>query len=297
MAMKDETYRGQALIGIAGRVSAERQHEVLAVLADTPFEAERIRRLAAVRPVLSPSVEPAWHALLGQSCDAGPAAAFGQVADVAKPVGGYGVGQATRAGELAGDEAEVDRQLLALLEELRSLEPPGNGHRQAPCAAGIGRPAIGLPELTSRLDRIEAEMDRFEETLRALGALSGAEQVALLERIPRYLGPAHQDEILARSVALLPASERSLALPALGRIRDAARLRRLVEALLPQLAADSWPQWHALFGTAMREAGRGDRRQLLGLLEVWAPVIARLGGDRALLETIEAIDDAGSLWP
>ena len=48
---------------------------------------------------------------------------------------------------------------------------------------------------------------------------------------------------------------------------------------------------------ALDASARADRRALLAALEAWAPVMTMLGDDAAALDTIDALDEVGQLWP
>ena len=121
--------------------------------------------------------------------------------------------------------------------------------------------------------------------------------MAVVDVLPHYFTADHQDETLIRITLLLPSAERVTMLQAIGRIHSVARVKRLLPALIQHLGKDSWPMLHALLCETMLRASEGSRSELLSMLNAWMPVISQLGGDIALLQSIEAIDDAGNLWP
>lgn len=297
LSMPGETYRAQALIGLTESLNPQQQQELVAALADTPLEAERVRRLAVVWPKIAPDAKAQWREAAARIRNPDFAAML--MAHTKTP------GQADREAHRhpllpatsAGDsDADIDLSLDALLDELMVPGHPALSPVQQRAGAAARNPPV-LTELVARLGRIEPEMDRFDELMRGLPVLSVGELVAVLDILPQHLAADHQDDALIRIVMLLPPSERERALPAVGHIHSAARVKRVLSALLPHLGDDARLAWHALWCEAMHGASRGDRRELLSLLDAWVPVVARLGGDVALLHTIEAIDDVGSLWP
>lgn len=123
------------------------------------------------------------------------------------------------------------------------------------------------------------------------------ESVTLINLLPKYLEPEHQDDLLRRIYARLPSDQRDPVLASIRQIQDAPRLHRLLPELAPLVDGEAISAWHQLLQETLNAASGGEREELLALLEAWVPLIVQMGGDRALVDTIQAINDAGFLWP
>ena len=86
---------------------------------------------------------------------------------------------------------------------------------------------------------------------------------------------------------------------ALRALDNASMTRNVLRRIPAATVAD--PAWLEAFNgyidDVSRDAGRLGRTDCLAWLTTLAPIIATLGGDEALAEVVDAIDDAGTLWP
>jgi hypothetical protein len=67
--------------------------------------------------------------------------------------------------------------------------------------------------------------------------------------------------------------------------------------VIPHVGESLKPKLHDHWRDFLEEARRADRRQLFSTVETMAPLLAILGGDTGIIESIEAIDEIGCSWP
>jgi hypothetical protein len=297
LSMQSEVFRAQALIGLAERMDPPRQARLVTALVDTTSERERVRRLITIWHKIDPSVEAQWQqAAQGLRDPDSKAKLHAVVSQLAQ------ADQQTCRESLAPEHdnckstGSEKMDLDTLLNEL--TDATQSQTRDRPQSSTAPQPERWtLAEAEAHLERLDAEIDRFEFLKRTLPGLPTDESVTLINLLPKYLEPEHQDDLLRRIYARLPSDQRDPVLASIRQIQDAPRLHRLLPELAPLVDGEAISAWHQLLQETLNAASGGEREELLALLEAWVPLIVQMGGDRALVDTIQAINDAGFLWP
>jgi len=168
----------------------------------------------------------------------------------------------------------------------------------APPAARPPPPApIFLTTVLGRLRRLDVERDRFDELLRVAGRLNASAWVELLHWLPVYLTADHHAAVLVHLVDWLPASTAPAIWASVAQLEEPKALGRAVAGLCNSPAGAARESMLKLLGLVLDDASRRDRLEALEMIEAVVPLLKCLGGDVALIEAIDAIVDAGSLWP
>jgi hypothetical protein len=151
--------------------------------------------------------------------------------------------------------------------------------------------------LAQQLQSLECEADRYFAIDNRLSSLSESELEELIVALPRYVTEAHQAELLGRIVVRVHGPQRKgvLAL-ALSLVTSSAK-KRALELVIPHVADTLKPELHDNWRDFLEEARRTDRHELFSSIETTAALIAGLGGDPGIIESIEAIDEIGRSWP
>ena len=113
--------------------------------------------------------------------------------------------------------------------------------------------------------------------------------------------PGDQAEALAGLTPHLPAAEQArilhTTLSVAREIDDPGDRPRVLAALAPHLTRLSTSALYPLWQETLPFLSRRSRRDLLNDLRVLTPVIARLGGERAISDTFQTIQWVGQRWP
>jgi len=114
----------------------------------------------------------------------------------------------------------------------------------------------------------------------------------------RRVYDARHDRLLPRLAVGLVGKDTDVLAAALGRVSsDRSRFATLLGSLKPLLG----PSLREGLAKSMREVCSGatteNRSELLAWIQTMAPLMPLLGGEQAAIQTLEAIDEAGRMWP
>ena len=286
LSLRSDTARARALIAIVGRLSTPLQQRVLAALAAVPRKSEQWRRLALVRPCLTPEALRTWVELAGDP----PQSGF-QI-DPSSPLANSG--EAVEAVDEVASARAVDEALDQLLTEVPIADRPPPRRP----ASAVKKARSELAALLGRLRRMSSEDDRASALGQSLPCLSSADRRSLIEVLPELLGAARHDRLLPRLAVGLVGKDTDVLAAALGRVSsDRSRFATLLGSLKPLLG----PSLREGLAKSMREVCSGatteNRSELLAWIQTMAPLMPLLGGEQAAIQTLEAIDEAGRMWP
>jgi hypothetical protein len=283
-AVRSEGDRVHALLAIAGKLNGPHQREVVAMLAATPFTAERTRRLLAVRPGLKPDAILAWN-------EAAATVTHAELAEMLEQASSRSDEPPPQQSALAGPPH--DRRLDALIAALPMHRPHEPNRESAPVAAP---PTHGVSVLLRRMALLEAEADRHASLMQALPGLSPGQRATVLEQLPVHFGFERRAQILVDMAPGLGDADRSAWVSQLIAIDRTALLETiLLEARPPDRDALRGELLQALRDAMQRHDGI-DRPGFLRLLGAWAPAVVTIGGEDAAVQMIQAIDEFGRAW-
>jgi len=165
-------------------------------------------------------------------------------------------------------------------------------------ASAVKKARSELAALLGRLRRMSSEDDRAGALGQSLPCLSSADRRSLIEVLPELLGAARHDRLLPRLAVGLVGKDTDVLAAALGRVSsDRSRFATLLGSLKPLLG----PSLREGLAKSMREVCSGatteNRSELLAWIQTMAPLMPLLGGEQAAIQTLEAIDEAGRMWP
>jgi len=286
-AITSDAFRTEALSASMAVLSEEHQRAVLSLLADTRSERERVRRLVNVMPDIAPAlfevVADYGRGLQDEDCRSALLRALDAMRTPANA-------------ERNGDEmdATADTVLGDLLTECAGS--PEMILATGEASPGIP-PALRLSQLVARLRTRPTLVDRADEILSAFPYLSEIAKADLLGQLPAYIDEEQQVRVLSLLGAPLSAALQRAAFDAVCRFQGLECRRRAWAALLPLLDRDMFPRLQDMWREVLQVGSVQDRPQVLAQLHAYVPLLHHRGGDAALLDSVRAISDAGSVWP
>lgn len=111
------------------------------------------------------------------------------------------------------------------------------------------------------------------------------------------LAPHLPESLLAELASYLPEALLPEALATARAIENVEYRAKSLVGLLPRFVELSHPAILSLWQELLEAWNRRSRQALLSDLQVLTPVIAKLGGDGAIVELYHAIQDVGRWWP
>jgi hypothetical protein len=285
-SITSETVRVQTLTALLGCLGPDQQRRVIRSIAATNKEIERLQHLWWALPDASETVRAAiadearrfenpdyaaalLHALESSARDLSPLGQRSQIDTTAETV------------------------LQELLEECLSHDTP-----DGVIAAEPPKRLRRLAQVLTRLHRdIPTEVERAAEIRRALHSLSPGEVADLLIQMPRYIGESHQAAVIADLRPPMTLTVQKAAVESICRIENPSSQHRAWAALSPHLSREMFPQLQSIWSELLEIGAHEPRARFLERLQGFVPVLQARGGDAALLQGIQAIHDAGTVWP
>ena len=295
--MRDKVFRLQSLTGLVICLDERQQAQTISMLADVASEHERLRRLIPLVPDLKPVVRgkileealrftaPEYSKRLADAVDC--AEKGGQVLETT-PALSFSAGD---------DRIQLETMLRALVEEGvrdEQMVETESVQEGAPAAS-----QNGVTMLLTNLSR-KPHCDRVADLVRTLGNLpriSKVESNILIEQLPSFLRGDRLADALLAALALSPAPDPSIILSAIRHLDNGCDLQRVLASVALRTGSDALPAINEYLHEEFTQGSRQERKHLLRHVTHLIPLIARLGGDLALLQAVEAIGDVGLLWP
>jgi hypothetical protein len=294
--MRSEVFRVQALTGLLICFDERRQAQTVSMLAEAVSEHERLRRLIGLVPHLRPIVRrkvleeaQRFNHLEYSECLAGAIERVDTGVQTLMP-------DTISPLRVADGGLQLEATLQALIEEAVRRQPmPDNGPVRG-TKHGLGYPG-GVNAVLSRLHNLEAEGDRLQEVLRCLECLSRSECDVLILQLPAFLRENRLADALLAALVLPSSPEPGAVLSAVRHLENDGDIERVLACLAPRTGNYALPALNKYLRDEVTKNSRQERKHLLQRVNLLTPLIARLGGDSALEEAVEVIDDVGLLWP
>jgi hypothetical protein len=294
--MRSEVFRVQSLKGLLICFDDRRQAQTVAILADVVSEHERLQRLirlvSDLKPVARTKVleetrrfnHSEYSERLAEAIERADTGAQTLEPETISPL------------PVADDESHYETTLRALVEDAVRWQRMPDGDRVRDTKHGHGFSG-GATAVLSRLNKIEAEGDRFEEVLRCLERLSKSECDDLIPKLPGFLRENRLADALLATLALSTPPDVGAVVNTVRHLEDGDNVRRVLARLALRAGDHALPALNEYLREEFTNSSREERKHLLQRVTLLTPLIARLGGDAALEEAVEAIDDVGMLWP
>jgi hypothetical protein len=201
----------------------------------------------------------------------------------------------------ADAQLEAQRRLPELIAEALSMSPQakqGAQDRSEPMSDGGARLLDGTV-LLRRLRALPTRADRHAALRRALqrGTLAAPAVNELIVWLPHLLEPQALVDLLPLWAECLPQGQRLVLWRCLHALAEPELLARASRAAAHLAAPADQAQLHQVVGELLEDIASSFRPQALARLGAIAPLLARLGGDTVTLEVMQAVLDAGVLWP
>jgi hypothetical protein len=198
---------------------------------------------------------------------------------------------------VADDEVQREITLRELVEEaVCTTQPIPDSDRVPETQHGLGCSG-GVGVALSRLRQIQAEGDRLQEILRCLERLSRSECDTLIVELPGLLRENRLADALLATLALDATPDIGAVLSAVRHLEDRGNVGRVLVCLAPRVGDHALPAPNEYLREEVTKSSRQERKYLLERVNLLTPLIAGFGGDSALEEVVEAIEDVGTLWP
>jgi hypothetical protein len=304
----DEGGRAGALAQLAPHLPDPELKEALAIALRIHDKDDRVQALAGLAPHLPARVkdvalEKAWPDLKGRALPELAVHLPEPQLEEAVPIAAKIRSKPRKEAALAG----LATRLATLGHHQGALELAGGIKDQAAKAEALIALAAHLPEPFLR--KALAEAQAFEAKGKWGPALA-----ALLRRLAELGYPkralavvgeiqdqAARTEQLSRLLLYLPRALQSETLQevlaTMGHTGSEARRGEALERLAPYLAQLSGPELYPVWQEMLPLLVTRARRDLLAGLCALEPVIAALGGEEAVEETFQAVQDVGRWWP
>lgn len=270
---KSPTYCADLLCGVFGRLLSADKERALVSLRSIEESAERERRLSSVE-----------HSVVGTSQGVRHEGALPSNDSIASE------------GDGSIFVIDLDLILQSLLGEAMTHDSPASttsACRSRMSGERTGKGVTFLAELRS----LECEADRYVAIDKRLPSLEQNELEELIVALPRQVTEVHQAELLGRIVARAHGSQQHRVLALALSLVDPAAKKRALQLVIPYVADTLKPELHDRWCDFLEEKRRTDRHQFFSTLETMAPLLAAIGGDAGVVESIEMIDEIGRSWP